>query len=235
MKDRDRKRKEGKAVRGREPKAPAVEPPENMQVNFTDADSRIMKAGNGKHYEQAYNAQAAVETDSMLIVGKRVSQNPNDKQELKQDLESIPEDAFKPETVLVDSGFYSEEAVKDVESNDGPQVYAAVEKHSHHVSVEDLEKKADPPEPPGNSSAVEQMRYKTQTKSGKALYKLRKQTVEPVFGIIKEVMGFRRFSLRGRDNVEIEWALVCLAYNIKRLFNLKGDYGLAPQKCMVWG
>lgn len=234
MKDRDRKRKEGKAVRGRE-KVPDVEPPDNMQINFTDADSRIMKAGNGKHYEQAYNAQAAVETDSMLIVGKRVSQNPNDKQELKSDLESIPEDAFTPETVLVDSGFYSEEAVKDVENNDGPQVYAAVEKNGHHVSVEDLEKKADPPEPPESSSAVEKMRHKTQTKAGKALYKLRKQTVEPVFGIIKEVMGFRRFSLRGKDNAETEWALVCLAYNMKRLFNLQGNCALATQKCRIWG
>jgi len=233
--EREEKRAEGKAVRGRKPKAPAIEPPGQMQVNFTDEDSRIMKAGNGKHYEQAYNAQAAVETESMLIVGARVSQNPNDKQELKPDLESIPEEIFKPDAVLVDSGFYSEEAVADVESEDGPQVYAAVEKHSHHVSVEDLEQKADPPEPAEDASAVEKMRHRTQTKSGKALYKLRKQTVEPVFGIIKEVMGFRRFSLRGKEKVETEWSLVCLAYNLKRLFNLQAKCAPMPAKCTILG
>ena len=206
-----------------------------MATHCDDEDSRIMKAGNGKHYEQAYNAQAAVETDSMLIVGARVSQNPNDKEELAPDLESVREEVFKPEAVLADSGFYSEEAVAKVEKADGPTVYAAVEKHDHHVSVEDMEKKAEAPEPGEDASAVEKMRHRTQTKSGKALYKLRKQTVEPVFGIIKEVMGFRRFSLRGKDNVDTEWVLVCLAYNMKRLFNLKDDCALMAQKCMISG
>jgi hypothetical protein len=206
-----------------------------MQVNFTDKDSRIMKAGNGKHYEQAYNAQAAVETDSMLIVGARVSQNANDKQDLAPDLESIPEDVFKPDAVLVDSGFYSEEAVEEVEREDGPTVYAAVEKHDHHVTVEDMEKKADASEPGEDASASEKMRHRTQTKSGKALYKLRKQTVEPVFGIIKEVMGFRRFSLRGKEKVETEWSLICLAYNLKRLFNLQANCAPMRAKCMILG
>lgn len=235
MAEREKKKADGKAVRGRAPQTPTTEPPAQMQANFTDADSRIMKAGKGKHYEQAYNTQAAVETDSMLIVGARVSQNPNDKQELKSDLESVPEEVFKPENVLVDSGFYSEEAVKEVEREDGPTVYAAVEKHDHHVTIEDLEKKADPPKPCEEASAKEKMRHRTKTKSGKALYKLRKQTVEPVFGIIKEVMGFRRFSLRGKEKVETEWRLVCLAYNVKRLFNLMSMSGGYRRMVLVSG
>ena len=128
--------------------------------------------------------------------------------------------------VLVDSGFYSEAAVQAVEQKpdgmpSGVTVYAAVEKHSHHKRVADLLPQLEPAAPGPEASAKEIMAYRLKTEVGKALYQLRKQTVEPVFGIIKEVMGFRRFRLRGREKVSREWTLVCVSYNLKRMFALK--------------
>ena len=208
--------------------------PELMQHNFTDPDSRIMKAGNGQHFEQAYNAQAAVDTQSMLIVGARISQSPNDKQELVPTVQSVDERIYKPENVLTDSGFYSEEGVSAVEADGKTQVYAAVDKQHHGRTVADLEKKAEPEEPPASAPMIDKMRYRLKTKKGRAIYKSRKETVEPTFGIIKEVMGFRRFSLRGKTKVALEWLVVCVAFNLKRLFNLlkaKGDWrsAMAPR------
>lgn len=223
MEDRERRKRDGKPPRGREPKPPPSKPDAKAQVNFTDPDSRIMKAGNGKHYEQAYNAQAAVDADgSYLIVGERVSANPNDKQELQPDVESVDPAIRQPTDVLADTGYFSEEAIEAVETDDGPTTYVAVERGSHHVTVEDLEKKSDPPPPESGASVKDRMRHRLQTKEGKEKYRLRKQTVEPVFGIVKEVMGFRQFHLRGHPKVQIEWTLVCLAYNMKRLFNMAG-------------
>jgi hypothetical protein len=178
-----------------------------------------MKAGSGKHYEQSYNAQASVEDSSMVIVGNRISQNPNDKEELTADIASVPEAVYRAENVLVDSGYYSEKSVKEVESG-GPTVYAAMGKEGHQKTVADLEEQEDPASPPKEATVQEKMAHRLKTKAGKQLYKLRKQTVEPVFGIIKEVMGFRQFSLRGKEKVETEWMLVCLSYNMKRMFNL---------------
>ena len=89
----------------------------------------------------------------------------------------------------------------------------------------DLLPQPEPPAPGPSASAKAQMAHRLKTKTGQQLYKLRKQTVEPVFGIIKEVLGFRRFSLRGIEKVSLEWILVCVSYNLKRLFTLKN---LAP-------
>jgi hypothetical protein len=185
-----------------------------------------MKAGSGNHFEQAYNAQAAVD-GAMLIVGERVSDAPNDKQELAPSVAAISP-VVKPavQAVLVDSGFYSEAAVQSVEQKpdgtaSGVTVYAAVEKHSHHKTVADLLPQTEPVAPGPQASAKEIMAHRLKTEMGKALYKLRKQTVEPVFGIIKEAMGFRRFLMRGREKVSLEWTLVCVSYNLKRLFALK--------------
>ena len=185
-----------------------------------------MKAGNGQHFEQSFNAQAAVEVDSRLIVGNRASQAPNDKQELVPTVSSIPAEAGKVGTVLTDNGFYSEKAVTQVEQTadgepTGTIVYAPLDKTSHHRTVTDLEKKAEPEMPAAGASASEVMRHRLKTKSGKALYKLRQQTVEPVFGIIKSALGFRQFLLRGLNKVSLEWELVCLAYNFRRLHTLK--------------
>jgi transposase len=214
--------RKNKKPRGKEPKPPSEEPPGKNQYNFTDPESRIMKAGNGDHFEQAYNAQAAVDTETFLIVGQLVTDAPNDKQQLNPVLGSIPSEVVDPENVLADTGYYSEDAVKKAEAADGPRVYCAMTKSRHHVSVADLEKQPIAFPPPLGAPVKEQMAHRLQTPEGKALYKQRKQTVEPVFGIIKEVLGFRRFSMRGKEKAETEWSLICLSYNLKKIFKLAG-------------
>ena len=223
---REAQRAAGKKPRGKEPVPPSPVPAPKDQYNFTDPESRIMKAGNGQHFEQAYNVQAAVD-GAMLIVGARVSDAPNDKQELPASVAAIsPVVQAEVKNVLVDNGFYSAAAVAAVEENpdgtpSGVTVYAAVEKSSHHKTMADLLPQPAPPAPGPDASAKDHMAHRLKTAVGQALYRLRKQTVEPVFGIIKEVMGFRRFLLRGRAKVSLEWTLVCLSYNLKRLFTLK--------------
>jgi transposase len=223
---RQAQRDAGRKPRGKEPQPPSEQPDPQAQYNFTDPESRIMKAGNGNHFEQAYNPQAAVDA-AMLIVGERVSVAPNDKQELVATVAAIsPVVAPEVTAVVVDSGFYSAAAVQAVEQKPdgtatGVTVYAAVEKHSHHKTLADLLPQPEPAAPSPGASAKEQMAHRLKTEVGKALYRLRKQTVEPVFGIIKEVMGFRRFRLRGRAKVALEWTLVCVSYNLKRMFTLK--------------
>jgi transposase len=225
--ERAAKKERGEKVGGKLPKAPTPEPGPGDQYNFTDPESRIMKAGNGNHFEQSYNAQAAVEVQSRLIVGERVSQSPNDKQELMADLQAIPSHAGRVEAVLIDSGFFSESAVRAAEQtaegqSSGTTVYAAMERKSHHRSVADLERKAEPNPPVVGASVSEVMKHRLATAAGKQKYKLRQQTVEPVFGIINSVLGFRRFVLRGLGKVKLEWTLICAAYNLKRLHRLAG-------------
>ena len=221
--DKERKGKR----RGRKPQEPSKSPAKNKQYNFTDSDSAIMKAGNGKHFEQSYNAQAAVDVEgSMLILGHRTTNEPNDKEQLKPSLESVDENIREIDTALIDAGYYSGPGIVEVEGEKDIKIYASVGKKTHGRTVKDLERKDDPKAPPDGAGIKEIMEYRLQTEEGKEKYKLRKQTVEPVFGIIKHVMGFRQFSLRGSEKVSIEWSLVCLAYNFKRLYNLTGGIGL---------
>ena len=223
---RQAQREAGQKPRGAEPTPPSEVPDPKAQYNFTDPESRIMKAGNGQHFEQAYNAQAAV-NEQMLIVGERLSVAPNDKAELVPTVAAIsPVVAGEVKAVLTDNGFYSEAAVAAVEQKpdgapSGITVYAAVEKQSHHKTVADLLPQPEPAAPGPEASAKEVMTHRLKSEPGKSLYKLRKQTVEPVFGIIKEVMGFRRFLLRGRVKAGLEWTLVCVSYNLRRMFALK--------------
>jgi len=222
QKKRDELRKNGKKPRGREPEPPSDNPPDKAQFNFTDEESRIMKAGNGNHYEQAYNAQAAVDTEgSMLILGKHVTDHVNDKLELKPAVNSVNPEVRGISYADTDSGYFSEAAIEEVEKN-GIVVYSAVERQSHHRTVDDLKKKEDPPELLEEVSVKERMIHRLKTKEGKEKYKKRKETVEPVFGIIKSVLGFRQFLLRGLEKVNLEWDLVTLAYNFKRLYKLTG-------------
>jgi transposase len=227
---RQAQRDAGKEPRGSEPQPPSATPDPKAQYNFTDPQSRIMKAGSGAHFEQSYNAQAAVD-GAMLIVGSRVSVAANDKQELPATVDAIsPVVAPEISALLADSGFYSEAAVQAIEQRadgtaTGITVYAAVEKTNHHKTVADLLPQPEPEPPAPEAGAKEKMAHRLKTAIGRELYKFRKQTVEPVFGIIKEVMGFRRFSLRGHAKVSLEWMLVCVSYNLKRLFTLKN---LAP-------
>ena len=233
--EREARRARGEAVRGRDPQPPSATPEAKEQYNFTDSESRIMKAGNGGHFEQSYNAQAAVDTEgSLLVLGAYVTDAPNDKQQLVPAVKSVVAEVREVTQVLADSGFFSEAAVAAVEGAGGPTVYAAVEKTGHHRTVADL---LAPPEP--ESAAVgaidkEAMRRRLRTASGRAAYKKRKETVEPVFGIIKAAMGFRRFLLRGLRKVSLEWSLVTLAYNFRRLARLiaaatQSGGGWAPQ------
>ncbi len=223
---RQARREAGQKPRGAEPTPPSEVPDPKAQYNFTDPESRIMKAGNGQHFEQAYNAPAAVD-EQMLIVGERLSVAPNDKEELVPTVAAIsPVVAGEVRAVLADNGFYSEAAVGTVEqkTEGGPSritVCAAVEKHSHHKTVADPLPQPEPAAPGPEASAKEVMAHRLKSEPGKTLYKLRKQTVEPVFGIVKEAMGFRRFLLRGRVKAGLEWTLVCVSYNLKRMFMLK--------------
>jgi transposase len=223
---RQAQRDAGQKPHGPEPKAPSATPDPKAQYNFTDPVSGIMKAGSGAHFEQSYNAQIAVD-QAMLIMGQRVSVAPNDKKELVPSVAAIsPVVAPEVKAILVDSGFFSEAAVQAVEQNSdgtatGVTVFAAVAKIDHHKTVAELLPQPEPAAPAPEANAKEKMAYRLKTKIGQELYKLRKQTVEPVFGIIKEVMGFRRFSLRGHAKVSLEWTLVCVSYNLKRLFSLK--------------
>jgi len=223
-KDRDDQRKNGKPPRGRDPKPPKQDPPDGSQFNFTDDESRIMKAGNSKHFEQAYNAQAAVDTEgSMLILGRYVTNHANDKRELLPVSKSIDSKVREVTDICADTGYFSEEAVLTVEKNgEGPTVYCAVEKQGHHRTVEDLLLKTEPLPPVDGASVKEQMVYRLKTTEGRNKYKERKETVEPVFGVIKSVLGFRQFMLRGLDKVNIEWDLITLAYNLKKLHKLSG-------------
>jgi len=206
------------------PPPPATPKPKD-QYNFTDPDSRIMPTSGNDRFEQAYNAQAAVEIDSRLIVGQRVTQAPNDKQQLVPTVQAIEPAAGPVKQVLTDSGFVSEAAIQQLEQDEhgqstGLTVLAAVKRERHGRTVEQLEQRADPPAPPDDASFLERLAHRTATAAGRARYKQRQQTVEPVFGIIKEALGFRRFLLRGLEKVSLEWSLVTLAYNFKRLHNL---------------
>lgn len=218
MAEREQKRAEGKKPRGRDPKPPEGGPGSKDQVNFTDPESRIMKTGNG--FEQSYNAQAAVEVDSRLIVGQRVTNAPNDKTELVGSFTMIEPAAGTVGEVLVDNGFLSEAAVTEIEGKGTVRVLAAVKRQGHGRSVAQLEKKADPPAPDPQAPFTERMAHRVATRAGRERYKLRQQTVEPIFGIIKETLGFRRFSVRSMAKASEEWTLVTLAYNLKRLFHL---------------
>ena len=229
LKAREASERVGKRPGGRNPKPPADKPQDNAQYNFTDPDSRIMKAGQSQAFEQSYNAQAAVDAEgSYLILGQRVTNHSNDKEELKPTLQTVDPAVRDADEVLADSGFFSEEAVRGVESDGQTTVYAAVDKQPHGRAVAELERRADPRPPEQSAGLTEQMRWRLRTRRGKARYRLRKQTVEPVFGIIKQAMGFRQFHLRGSPKVSLEWNLVTLAYNMRRMFALVGEKAL-PQ------
>lgn len=226
---RDQQRENGKKPRGKDPQPPPDAPDDKAQFNFTDEESRIMKAGNSKHFEQSYNAQAAVDTEgSMLILGQYVTNHANDKLELNPTVNSVNPEARKVSDVCADTGYFSEAAVLKVEADgEGPTVYCAVEKQSHHRTVSDLLKKAEPTPPADDATVKEKMAHRLKTEEGRAKYKERKETVEPVFGIVKSVMKFRQFLLRGLDKVNLEWDLVTLAYNFKRLHRMNEGRSLS--------
>jgi transposase len=210
----------GKKPKGKGPKPPQSGPRADDQVNLTDAESRIMPVSGGG-FEQSYNAQAVVDTESMLILAPHVTQATNDKEQIAPMLAKVqanPEGLNQPATWLADTGYYSERNVAAcVAAKIEPLI--AVKRDKHHPDWR--ERFSEPEALPEGASAVEAMKHRLKTRTGRATYALRKQTVEPVFGIIKSVMGFRQFLLRGLANVSNEWTLVCLAWNLKRMAVLR--------------
>jgi transposase len=205
--------KEGKPRKGRKPKAPSDEPDPKAQRNFTDSDSRIMKDGASKSFEQAYNCQIAT-NEKQVIVGRNVTQEANDKQQLKPLVEDVKTTAGeKPDKVSSDSGYYSDDNVEYLES-EGIDGYIATGRQKHREKVQPVPRGRIPQD----ATPKERMGRKVRTKKGRETYSKRKQIVEPVFGQIKEARGFRRFSLRGLENVTCEWDIVCLTHNMLKLF-----------------
>ncbi len=210
----------GKKPGGKPLKPPQAGPRAQDQVNLTDDESRIMKVAGGG-FEQCYNAQAVTDTDSMLIVAAYVTQAANDKEQVEPMLEKLqanPEGLNQPDILLADSGFFSERNIRVCEKAKIKPLIA-IKREAHHSNWR--ERFEEPEALPAKASPVEQMKHALKTQAGRAAYALRKQTVEPVFGIIKSVMGFRQFLLRGLDNVQTEWTLVCLAWNLKRMAVLR--------------
>jgi len=209
----------GKKPGGRPPAPPVEGPQPKDQINLTDEDSRIMPVAGGG-FDQCYNAQAVVATESLLVIAAEVVQAPNDKQQIApmlEKIEALPEQLGRPDTLLADNGYFSEANVtRCAAANVEPLI--ATGRQPHHPSWR--ERFAAPPPAPENPTPVEAMAWRLRTPQGKQLYGLRKQTPEPVFGIIKSVMGFRQFLLRGLDCVRGEWSLVTMAWNIKRMFAL---------------
>ena len=209
----------GSKPTGKPPQPPVEGARPTDQINLTDEASRIMPVAGGG-FEQCYNAQAVVAADSLLVIAAQVVQSPNDKQQIEpmlNKLGALPEDLGKPETLLADNGYFSDANVMlCAAAKIEPLI--ATGRQPHHPSLR--ERFAEPPPAPDNPTPLQAMAHRLQTPEGKRLYGLRKQTPEPVFGIIKSVMSFRQFLLRGLDNVQGEWSLVTITWNIKRMFAL---------------
>ena len=221
MAAREKKTEEtGKKPRGKTPIPPEAGPRADDQINLTDEESRIMKTAGGG-FEQCYNAQAVVDTESMLVLATHVTQAANDKQQVVPMIEKVqanPEGLNQPTILTADAGYFSETNVDAcVEAKITPLI--AVKRDEHHSAWR--ERFTEPCALPEGASSVDKMKHALKTKDGRAAYALRKQTVEPVFGIIKAAMGFRQFLLRGLKNVQNEWTLVCLAWNLKRMAVLR--------------
>jgi transposase len=217
----------GKKPRGRAPKPPVEGPRDKDQYNFTDPDSRIMKNSTDQGFDQHYNAQVAVDHGSLLVLGCRVSDQANDKQEALPTLDAIPSAVGKPASASLDNGYFSETNIEEIQARE-VEPYIATGRQRHHRSWQAYFA-APLEELPEDASPKEKMAYKLKTEVGKAIYRLRKSTVEPVLGIIEEVLGFRQFLLRGMAVVEGEWTLVCLGFNLKRMHRLHKGIGVSTR------
>jgi hypothetical protein len=214
------------AATGKKPRGPAPQPPvegplPTDQVNLTDEDSRIMPVAGGG-FEQCYNAQAVVAAGRLLVVAAAVVQAPNDQQQLEPMLgkmAALPDEWGKVGALLADNGYFSEANVNACAAA-GTDPVIAMGRQAHHPTLD--ERFAAAPPPPQNPTPLEAMDHRLKTPDGKKLHALRKQIPEPVFGIIKSVLGFRQLLLRGLGHVRGEWSLVTMAWNIKRMFVMAG-------------
>lgn len=220
MKARAAKEEEtGRKPGGRPPQPPKEGPRPDDQINLTDEESRIMPVAGGG-FDQCYNAQAVVAAGSLLVVATDVVQAANDKQQvvpMVEKLQALPEELGKPEVLLADTGYFS---AANVDACEAAQIVPMIAngRQPHYPPLAD--RFAPAPEAPKNPTPVEAMAHRLKTPDGKALYALRKQTPEPVFGIVKEVLGFRQFLLRSLESARGEWSIVTMAWNLKRMFAL---------------
>jgi len=196
---REKEAKKGRKLPGNEPKPPTPSARDKDQYNFTDPESRIMKNSNNNGFDQHYNVQVAVEHESRLIVGDWLCDHTNDKQAALPTIDTVPKELGCPDAANLDAGYFSEANIQGLLAR-GIDPYIATGRSSHNQGwrgyfLEHSEPLSE------NATAKEKMAYKLRTEVGNALYRLRKSTVEPVIGIIKEVMGFRQFSLRGLASV----------------------------------
>jgi len=208
----------GQKPRGRPPKPPTPGPQDKDQYNFTDPESRIMKNSNNNGFDQHYNVQVAVDQDNLLIVAATLTDNPTDRQEALPTVDTISPQLGCPDAAALDNGYFSETNINGLAER-GIDPYIATGRDPHYHSWRFYFKQQQNP-PPEDVSPSVKMAYKLRTEIGQAIYRLRKCTVEPVIGIIKEILGFRQFSLRGLAAAMGEWVLTCLAFNLKRLHTL---------------
>jgi transposase len=215
-----RQKKTGKRPGGKPPAPPVDGARETDQVSLTDEQSRIMKAAGGG-FEQAYNAQALTDVQTKLIVGAFVTQQPSDVRQIEPALErlaQLPETLGKPDHLLADTGYFSKDNVRCCEeARITPLI--AMKRETHHRGL--LDRFAPEPVLQEPADAVQRLRHRLATAHGKVLYAQRKTTSEPVFGVIKHVMGFRQFLMRGIEGVSGEWNLVSIAWNLRRMHTLK--------------
>ena len=206
----------GKKMGGRPPQVPDPEqaqPAPTAQRNFTDPESRIMKDGATKGFEQAYNAQAVVDSTAQIIVAAAVTQEANDKQQLQPMLEKVKENCGRlPEKASADAGYFNTEHLTDGTLST-VDLYVPQDRQKHGAAPE-----TSAATTAADASVVDQMRQKLKTAAGQAVYKWRKAIVEPVFGQTKEARGFRRFSFRGLTKVAAEWDLIALTHNLLKLW-----------------
>lgn len=215
-------REKGKGKKPPDPPAPPpLTPDDKAQHNFTDPDSRIMPDKGS--FSQAYNAQVSVDTETMLIVGHHLTQNTNDKKELIPALEAIAKEIGVPAAALADAGYYSKENIEKAPKE--TELYISPGKTKHNQTIEERLGPHATGDAPEGATPAQAMRHKLKSEIGRQLYRLRKMTVEPGIGIIKEILGMRQFLLRSWEKVPEEWGLVCLGYNLKRIWALKN----APQ------
>ena len=219
LREREAKaQREGKPPRGPGPQPPMPGPRDTDQYNFTDPESRIMKNSGNGGFDQHYNAQVAVDQASLLIVAHSVSNHPTDHAEAIPTLQAIPAAVGQPTAGALDCGYFNATTIAYMQAH-GIEPFIATGRAAHHRSWKAFFREI--PEPPAADAPRRvQMAYRLQTEVGQAIYRLRKCTVEPVIGIIKEVLHFRQFSLRGLAAVAGEWSLVCSAFDLKRLHAL---------------
>lgn len=212
----------GKKVRGREPKEPEGGPGDKDQVNLVDKDSRIMQTSGG--FEQSYNAQASVEVESGLIVTRHVTQNTNDKKEIEPTLEQLRGQGQllgEAENLLADAGYFSGSNVEAC-GREGVRPFISTNREKRNEPFWERFAQGEEEDSKEPVTEVEYMKRRLKRSEGKKLYAKRKSTIEPVFGVIKHVMGFRQFLLRGIGAGQGEWNLVCIGYNLKRMYALRG-------------